>query len=265
MNITVTISYNNNKVLRESIENYYNFCYSKPDYHIILNNHYPLFKDELEKEFKSISEDFGCLIFDYGKNIGVKNGMYFIANELNKIQEIKEDDKILFYDSNSCPITKNFDKALFDILDDDSVGMASLLNNEDKQEYKTEFILGYNTTNEANSISSINSMKYKQRKILENSFYVFSESYMDLTNHPISKQELNKNSLKMIHLVDFKEKIGSSTKEDFEYLRYKKLASSFIGSKFSFEDFLFNKTSFGSINNSLNKNIFYFSGEAFSK
>ena len=266
---TATISYNNPKVLKESIDKYYELCYDKPDYHFVLNNNYPLHLEEQKEVFDYISKEYGCIVYNSGKNLGLKQGSMYLFNEVGKFHNFKDEDIIIVYDSNSYPITKNFDKALTDVFKNPEIGICSLTNKKRPieniiQDKITNYNYYLNTV--TSNISSITSISYKAHLILFFGFYMFSETYGDGSNYLQAYEKINKHNLKFVILNDYEENIHYLlSKQDFEYVKYKEFIIGVQPKDYiSFDKYLELKL-YNKIKNytKINKNISLFTGETY--
>ena len=267
--ITATISYNNPKVLKESIDKYYELCYDKPNYHFVLNNNYPLHLEEQKEVFDYISKEYGCIVYNSGKNLGLKQGSMYLFNEVGKFHNFKDDDVFIFYDSNSYPITKNFDKALTEVFKNREIGICSLTNKKRPieniiQDKITNYNYYLNTV--TSNISSITSFTYKTHLMVLFNFYMFSETYGDGSNYTNTSEIINKHNLKFVILNDYEENINYlSSKQDFEYVKYKEFIIAVQPKDYiSFDKYLELKL-YNKIKNytKINKNISLFTGETY--
>jgi len=269
MIITVTGCYNNPKVIEESIDKYYELCYNKPDAHCILNDSYPLHKDEIKKTLKRLSDKYGCIIFESQTNLGLKKGLLYLESEFKKqIMDVKETDIIIVYDSNCYPLTKHFDKALTECFNNPQIGIATLSPEiiSDTSSIKKDEITNYNYTEKPSFFTSITSFTYKTHLIVQADFNMFSKTYGDgsvlLTN---IQKKIYEHNLKYIALTDYKEKMSYfNNKEDEQYLKYKKFILNVRPKEhISFDMFLNLNYKYRGENTSINKQIFCFTGDTF--
>jgi hypothetical protein len=269
MIITATVCYNNPKVIEESINKYYELCYNKPDIHYILNDSYPLQKEKIKETLKKLSDKYGCVILESETNLGLQKGLLYLDSELNKtILNIKETDVIILYDSNSYPLTKDFDKALIECFKNPEIGIATLSPEiiKDTSSIKKDSITNYNYTEEPSFYTSITSLTYKAHLMVQANFNMFSKTYGDgsalLSN---VKNIIAKNNLKYVALTDYKEKMFYfNNKEDIEYVKYKKFILNIKPKEhISFDTFLNLKYEYKGERTSINKEIFHFTGGTF--
>lgn len=265
MLFVATISYNNPKVIKESIDHYYEMCSVEPDYHFILNNHYPLHKEELKETFNYFETKYRCKVFDAGSNIGMIGGLDYLLNELYKKTTTKDNDFGIFYDSNAYVVSKNFDKALLDVAKDSKFA-GSVLTSKNKNydnlpqlsssNYNYYESINGKDKNSVICLSKKNYLKYK------NYYFSFSDSYIDFTNAESLKNALKENNVTLAYLSDYKENVEYFTlKEDHQYLNYKNtLILLKTKNNISFEDYLKNYDSFVKINFNVLENISAFSG-----
>ena len=266
--ITATISYNNPKILKESIDRYYELCYDKPDFHFVLNNNYPLHIEEQKEVFDYISKEYGCIVYDVGKNLGLKQGAIYLMSEVRKFYNFKNDDVFIFYDSNSYPMNKNFDKALFEVFKNPEIGVCSLTNEKKSIEnIIRDKITNYNyyLNTLIPNISSITSFSYKTHLIILFDLYMFSKTYGDGSNYLKTSETLNKHNLKFAVLNDYEEDVTYlKLKQDLEYIKYKGFIINYQPKDYiSFDKYLelkiYNKMNYTSIN----KDISIFTGEMY--
>lgn len=265
---TGTLCYNNPKVIEESIDKYYELCYNKPDIHFLLNDHYPLYKEEIKTTLKKLSDKYGCVILDPEKNLGLKDGSLYIMDQLNKLKGFKEEDIGIMYDSNCYPLTKNFDKALVDIYKNKDIGICTL----SPQNIIENVIIKDETSNlnyieDINFFTAITSFTYKAHSIIQASFNMFSKTYGDgSVKFSNVKDKIAKYNLKYVALSDYKEDMKYfKQKEDYDYINYKKFILNIKPKDYiSFDDFLnYNYKLIPSDIIKINKEIFYFTGDVF--
>jgi hypothetical protein len=252
MIITLTVCYNNFTVIEKSIDRYYELCYYKPDIHFILDNEYPLNKDRLKETLKKISHKYDCLILEPNKNLGIKNGTNWALDQIS----LSDNDKIIIYDSNAYPITKHFDKALIDVLEnnEDIVGVcltggSSYTNNLEKlyDKYSKHYYFSENNFNMGSSIGVFNYYIHKQLKY---DIDLYNNYYGDAINLPDSKLKklLKKIDKKMIFLSDYNENLKFYfNQEDKEYINYKIIAQINSLNDFNLEKYLLNKNKYNKI------------------
>jgi hypothetical protein len=241
-------------------------CYKRPDIHALVDNEYPLNKEEYKKTIKRLCDKYNCTLLEPKRNLGLKQGGVWVLDQI----KFKEDDKIMFYDSNTYPLTKNFDKALFDIIDGKNI-IASLLTfkkHNELEKFKDEKT-GYLYYNFIDSLatSSVVTFMYSLHLIVKaTNVYNYSSNYGDGFNLPISKikinrilSELNK---KAVFLCDFHESFKHLREyEDKLYVSYKQLMDSKSTYKdITFEDYIINYKLYDQLSKS-NDNIRLFSGE----
>jgi hypothetical protein len=269
MIITATVCYNNPKVIEESINRYYELCYDKPDIHYVLNDSYPLYKEEIKETLKKLSDKYSCTIFESETNLGLQKGLLYLDSELNKrISNIKETDVIILYDSNSYPLTKDFDKALIECFNNPEIGVATLSPKiiKDTSSIKKDSITNYNYTEESSFFTAISSFTYKTHLIVQAQFNMFSKTYGDgsalLSN---VKNIIAKHNLKYISLTDYKEQMSYfNDKEDEQYLKYKQFILNVRPKEhISFDMFLSLNYKYKGETTLVNKQIFHFTGDSF--
>ena len=267
MIITATVCYNNPKVIEESINKYYELCYNKPDIHYILNDSYPLHKEEIKETLKKLSDKYGCVILESETNLGLQKGLLYIDKESKK-QNMKNWDIMIVYDSNSYPLTKNFDKPLVECFNNTEIGACTLspsIINESTLINK-DAITNYNYTEKPSFFTSITSFTYKTHSIVQANFNMFSKTYGDgsvlLSN---IQKIMYQHNLKYIALTDYKEEMFYFTnKEDIEYVKYKKFILNIKPKEhISFDTFLNLKYEYKGERTSINKEIFHFTGSTF--
>lgn len=266
MIITTTISYNNPTVLKECIDRYYELCYDKPDYHVVLDNNYPLYKEELKEVFNYISKKYGCLIYNSGENLGIRKGSFYLFEQFSKIKEIQKDDVIIFYDSNSYPLTKNFDKALNEILQNSEIGICCLTEKKEKNlEIIIDPIFNYKYTynNLSNEASAICSIPYRTHLLTLCNYNMFSDTYGDGANYELIENILKNNNLKLAYLLDYKEDNDYfNNKEDLKYIQYKNFLLKIKPKDYiSFDSYLKLNYEYKGDSTNINKEIFLFTGE----
>lgn len=250
MIITLTICYNNHDVVEKSIDRYYEFCYYKPDIHFIVDNEYPLNKDQLKETLKKLSYKYGCIILEPNKNLGIKNGANWGLDQLY----LNDNDKIILYDSNAYPLNKNFDKALIDVLEnnEDIVGACLTRKNINNLERKQDKNFKYSYFDDANYFfgSSIGIFNYFIHKHLKFDIDLFNNNYGDAVNlHDSKLKRLVKNmNKKVIFLSDFNEDLGFYNKyQDNDYTKYKTLAINYSLSNFTLEEYILNKNKYNKL------------------
>lgn len=265
---TGTLCYNNPKVVEESIDRYYELCYDKPDAHYILNDCYPLHKEELKETLKRLSDKYGCIILESDKNLGIKEGSLFIMDTINKDRSFNEDDIGIMYDSNCYPLTKNFDKALVDVYKNKNIGICSLspINAQNDNIIKDE-LSDLNYIEHINFYTAITSFTYKAHSIIQASFNMFSKTYGDGSNLLSTlKEKISINGLKYVALTDYKEDMKYfRDKEDSIYVKYKQFILNIKPKDYiSFNDFLnLNYDEISYVKTNINKEIFHFTGDNF--
>jgi hypothetical protein len=266
MKIVLTICYNNAYVTQESVNRYYEMCYERPDLHILVDNEYPLGKEKSKEMIKTLAEKYNCLLLEPKVNLGMKKGITWALEQA----ELKNDDKIMFYDSNAYPLTKNFDKALFDIIDGENIVTAALTikSNNKVDKFKDERTGHYYYIfNTGITGSSVMAFTYDLQSILKGSnIYNYSDTYGDGLNHNEVRNKMNEILLKLnkkaVLLCDFNEQLDFfKLKEDKLYVSYKKLMPEDNTFKnVNFEDYITNPEKYDKLSK-VNKNIKIYSGE----
>jgi len=119
----ITLCHNDPEIIEESLEQFYKT--KDPNHKIIhglLDAHWPVAAFETREAMERIVEKHGCMIFDAGKNIGLHKGLNFVIDMLAP----KREDKIIFYDPDSWPVTHGWDVALCNALDMPNVAWSGL-------------------------------------------------------------------------------------------------------------------------------------------
>ena len=270
MIVTLTLCYNNDQVLEKSIDRYYQLCHHKPDVHFLVDNEYPLNKEKYKETLKRLSHKYGCTILEPQKNLGMKNGSNCAINHLS----LDDNDKIIFYDSNSYPNTQNFDDVLIKILDNENFGASCLTKENISLDILTDKYSGHNYYNDSLAKirnffgSSIGCFPFYIHKQIYFNIDLFSKNYGDIVNENNSmiKQLFNKLNKKIAFLSDYHELnnyfIFNRT-EDENYSTYKFILASKLSFRdFSFEDYLINKNRYNRLS-PLNHKILKINGLEF--
>lgn len=259
MKITLTVCYNNYSVLEKSIDRYYEFCYYKPDIHFLVDNEYPLNKSRVKEVLKKISNKYGCVILEPNLNLGIKDGSNWALDHLS----LQDEDKIILYDSNAYPLTKHFDKALIDLLENnkDVVGACLTRKNiNDLEKIKDKYTNYYYYEDTdyffGSSVGIFNYFIHKQFKF---DMDLFNKYYGDVVN--VHQAKLKKRAQKMnkrvLFLSDFHEDLNFyRVQEDIDYVNYKKIVGLLSYKDFSLEDYILNKDKYNklsSVNNIIKK------------
>jgi hypothetical protein len=253
MNITLTLCYNNSKTLEKSIDRYYEMCYQKPDAHYLVDNEYPLKKDEVKETIKKLSDKYGCTVLEPKKNLGLRQGLLWGLEQA----KLNDDDKVIIYDSSDYPITKNFDKALLEILslNEDIVGVTlsnkKLTENLEKIKDQNSGYY-YFEGNEKSFGSSIVAFKHFINKYTQAEILPINNYFGDGNNtHSKLKTIITNMNKRYVVLSDYNEEPHFLTfqgTEDPEYFMYKQISIRTRFKEFSFEEYLtkmdtYNKTS----------------------
>lgn len=140
---TITLGFCPARILKESFKNYYKTT-SVASKHIFYEQHYPINKEENQKELKEICDWYGVEYIQATKNYGLHVGFNNVLMLLN----IQPEDMIIAFDPDSYPLEGNWDSALLLPLFDKRIGWTSLMNPRSKKEmqergYTEEFILGH--------------------------------------------------------------------------------------------------------------------------
>jgi hypothetical protein len=224
------------------------------------------YHQKYKETIKRLSNKYNFILLEPKKNLGLKQGGIWALDQI----KFKEDDKIMFYDSNCYPLTKNFDKALFDIIDGENI-IASLLTLQEHNELEKfkDKITGYLYYNFIDSLamSSVVTFMYSLHLVVKGTnVHNYSNNYGDGFNLPISKIKINKIlselNKKAVFLCDFHESFTYLKKyEDNLYILYKKLMNKRSTYKdITFEDYIINYKLYNQLSKS-NDNVRLFSGE----
>lgn len=270
MIVTLTLCYNNHLVLEKSIDRYYQLCYNRPDIHFLVDNEYPLNKEQYKETLKRLSFKYGCVILEPEKNLGMKNGSNWAISQLS----LNHNDKIIFYDSNSYPNTQDFDKSLISILDNDDFG-ASCLTKEKislpiiSDKYSKENYYDDSLVRVRNFFgSSVGCFPFYIHELIHFNIDLFSSNYGDIVNENDSmiKQLFRKMNKRIAFLSDYHEFNNYFTFhgiEDKNYSLYKMILGSKLNSRdFSFDDYLINKKEYNRLS-SVNHKILKMNGLKF--
>ncbi len=84
------------------------------DEHVILLNHYPIDKEENNKQIKYLANKYNCTLIDSGSDLGLHKSL----NNACKILNIQDDDTLIVCDPDDRP-TPNFAKPFKDVIDAD--------------------------------------------------------------------------------------------------------------------------------------------------
>ena len=270
MIVVITLCYNNHEVLEKSIDRYYQLCSSKPDIHFLVDNEYPLHKEKYKETLKKLSIKYGCHVLQPYQNLGMKDGCLWAIDQL----ALYDNDKIIFYDSNAYPDTLNFDKALLDVLDDESIGASCLTKKDINLESLTDFSGRYKFYNDVNVNernffnSSIGCFPFYLHKKIKFQINLFSKNYGDIVNEKdsIVKRMVKDMNKKIVFLTDYNESnfyFSRNGYEDKDYSIYKKiLLSKKNYLDFSFENYLLNKDKYNNLSH-INYHIFKVNGGVF--
>lgn len=106
---TITLGFGPAKMIRQSFIRYYETRNKElPFTHVLVDQHYPINKEENRKEIAEICKEFGVAIVDPGKNLGLHEGFNWAMRKL----EMKPEDIMICFDPDSYPVTPGWDMAL---------------------------------------------------------------------------------------------------------------------------------------------------------
>jgi len=138
----ITISYHNEATVKRSYEQLAKTIKDTPMQVVLLDNNYPLIKDN--GFVYKVCQDLGFTYLNLGENIGSPLGYKYLLDFIEG-----KTNKVVTYDGDSFPITNGWNKALFDVLDSENVECASLQNDDSYREltertgYYQSIINGY--------------------------------------------------------------------------------------------------------------------------
>lgn len=104
----ITLGFAPARLLRRSFENYHRTRTEQDVSHVLVDQHYPLRKEQNREEVRAICEEFGVKIADPGKNLGLHHGFNFGL----KASGAKPGDVVIALDPDSFPVTQGWDTAL---------------------------------------------------------------------------------------------------------------------------------------------------------
>lgn len=106
----ITLAFSNPQILAHSMKAFYQTrnLDLKIDSHIIVDQHYPLYREEVVKELKMQNLINGQTILDPGRNLGLHDGFNWALGQIKP----KPEDIIIGYDADSMPVEKGWDMAL---------------------------------------------------------------------------------------------------------------------------------------------------------
>lgn len=145
---TISLGFAPCRLARASLERYYSTRNKGlPFRHVVLDQHYPVNKEENRRELRALCAEFGIEVFDAGRNLGLHEGFNWIAQRL----DLEDDDVVIAYDLDSCPTSPGWDMALARAIQGDPLGKivwASLWNLRSRADvmargFQTRMVDGY--------------------------------------------------------------------------------------------------------------------------
>lgn len=137
----LTLGFVPSRIWKQSVEQYYKLKSAELEVkHYFLNQHYPMREHHNTPELQAICRDYNVEWMDAGKNLGLHEGLNFMAREL----KIKGSDHVLGYDPDSWPVSPGFDMALYTCFQKSDVAWASLMGERSVGELKHKGGARYN-------------------------------------------------------------------------------------------------------------------------
>lgn len=237
----ITLCYNNLNIITKSIEQYYALCKNSPDVHFFVDNNYPIEKEKTSQGIEELAKKYNGRYINLGKNLGIREGLKTVYQSF----DFQDNDRILFYDSNANPLTKDFDDYLYKILDTEQYAYSATtfpINAKivpDYDELQIEFekdpihgIEFFKNKPELQRIpgvfSTIGCYRFAMTKIVDVNFFdMYNVFFGELLNtYNRVKETINNSGMEPVYLKNVNENFELTKLEDSLYRRYK----IFIGS-----------------------------------
>lgn len=121
-----SLCYNEPWVIRESLTQYYKTKSPVTEVtHVLVNHHWPISSAKFEQEIAEISKEFGCILLDPGKNLGLARGYNWAVSQM----KVPDDALVVGYDPDSYPMTPGWDWAALEVMNAvPSIGWVSLMH-----------------------------------------------------------------------------------------------------------------------------------------
>jgi len=231
MNYILSISFANERVAEKSYENLSETCGDEQV--IVLDNHYPLRRQFM---LRDLCERFRFHYIDNGYNMGLYDGINFLLNELPH-----DTKSVIGHDGDHYLLQKGWSKAVFEVLEDESVGMCVVSNDIIYRElhergFESEVINGHKVRIPKQVICCTVggwSMPYLRAIggiTAPNKYYGGNEIHM--------WDHFRQQGKKMAVLEDFHEELDQmKALQDWQYQEYK-LLYAHKGLRMSFDDYL---------------------------
>jgi hypothetical protein len=129
----ITLAFNNPRILRQSIDRFYETRnHALPITHWLVDQKYPLpSHDAVSQEINRVAEQYGCRVISPGQNLGLHRGWNWASEQIG----VKDEDILIGYDPDTYPLDPGWDMALVTALQDPVVGWASLWNTACPEEF----------------------------------------------------------------------------------------------------------------------------------
>ena len=132
--LTISMAYNRPQIIRSSIDQFYKTT-EVPTTHLIVDQCWPLEREEMEHVFKYMSQTYGCKILRPGKNLGLAKGFNWALEQ----ESFPDNGGVIGYDPDSWPVSPGWDLAMcHKFVSHPSVAWFSLWHPHAERELLTE-------------------------------------------------------------------------------------------------------------------------------
>lgn len=235
----ITLGFSPARIIRLGMEKFYKTqTLTKGTFkHYLVDQHYPLRRDENLAEMKKIADEYGLTWLDSGKDRGLHHGLNWTLDQIKPA----EDDVMINFDPDSGPTISGWDIALVETI---RAGYALACSCDDRsllelneRGYRQEWVKGCIRiwTPVTNCLFSIVAWDCGFIRKMggfdeENAYYGGLESYV--------WHHLNRLGRKWAYLPDFIEENSSRAMTDLEYTSYKWCHAHHRNFKGSFAEYL---------------------------
>lgn len=113
----ITLAFCNPRILTRSIEAFHRTrCPDMALEHFIIDQHYPLHRNDTLQALDSLEKRFHVKRLDPGRNLGLHHGINWALENLG----LHDDDIVIGYDGDSVPLAHGWDRALVRAIESDS-------------------------------------------------------------------------------------------------------------------------------------------------
>ena len=107
--LTISMAYGPPKIIQTSIAQFYRTT-QVPTEHLIVDQCWPLDREEMEHVFGYLAREYGCKVVRPGRNLGLAKGFNWALEQV----PFPDNGGVIGYDPDSWPVTPGWDRAMCD-------------------------------------------------------------------------------------------------------------------------------------------------------